>query len=196
MIHPDLAIRQEGLEKLGVIIDACKGLGTNIVTLCTGTRDPYDQWKAHPDNNTPAAWNDLTHFMGQALEKAEPANVILGVEPELANVINTTAKAHRLLEEMQSQNLRIVFDAANLFEITSISEQHRLVDQALDLLGDYVVIAHAKDRSSDGSFVAAGQGVLDYSHYLAGLKNISFEGPLIMHGLSETEVPVSFSYTR
>ena len=118
MIHPDLAIRQEGLEKLGVIIDACKSLGTNIVTLCTGTRDPYDQWKAHPDNNTPAAWSDLTHSMGQALEKAERANVILGVEPELANVINTTAKAHRLLEEMQSQNLSIVFDAANLFEKT------------------------------------------------------------------------------
>lgn len=196
MIHPDLTIRQKGLEKLSVIIDACKGLGSNIVTLCTGTRDPDDQWKAHPDNGLPAAWNDLTHSMSQALEKAERANVILAVEPELANVINTSEKARRLLDEMRSDNLKIVFDAANLFEMTSISEQHRLVDQALDLLGEQIVIAHAKDRSSDGSFVAAGKGVLDYRHYFSGLKRVGFDGPFIMHGLSETEVPESLSYIR
>ena len=42
-----------------------------------------------------------------------------------------------------------------------------IVARAVDLLGDRIVMAHAKDRAADGAFAAAGQGVLDYPHYFA-----------------------------
>lgn len=42
MIHPDLAERAAGLRRLGVLAGACRRLGTGIVTLCTGSRDPQD----------------------------------------------------------------------------------------------------------------------------------------------------------
>jgi sugar phosphate isomerase/epimerase len=56
MIHPDPAVRADGLRRLGVLIDACAPLGTPMVTLCTGTRDLHDQWRGHPDNQTAEAW--------------------------------------------------------------------------------------------------------------------------------------------
>jgi sugar phosphate isomerase/epimerase len=50
-------------------------------------------------------------------------------------------------------------------------------------------MAHAKDRAEDGSFTAAGQGVLDYPFFLGRLREVGFDGPLITHGLSAQEAP-------
>ena len=57
------------------------------------------------------------------------------------------------------------------------------------LLAGRIAMAHAKDRNADGSFATAGTGVLDYSFYLARLREIGFDGPLVAHGLSAGEAP-------
>ena len=187
MIHPDIAVRQAGHRRLAVLAERCAAMSTGLITLCTGTRDPIDQWKEHPDNNTPEAWRDLVEAMATAIEIAERYNVNLGIEPELANVINSAAKARQLIDEFKSPRLKIVLDPANLFEVETLEEQQTIVSSAIDLLADRIVMAHAKDRSSDGRFVTAGKGVLDYTHYLRRLAAIGFGGSLITHGLSAAE---------
>lgn len=52
MIHPDLALREAGHRRLAILAERCAAMSTGLITLCTGTRDPLDQWKAHPDNNS------------------------------------------------------------------------------------------------------------------------------------------------
>jgi sugar phosphate isomerase/epimerase len=59
-----------------------------------------------------------------------------------------------------------------------------------------MVIAHAKDRTTDFKPCAAGKGILDFAYYLRQLKQIGFAGPLIMHGLDEEEVPFSRDFLR
>jgi sugar phosphate isomerase/epimerase len=196
MIHLDPAVRAEGLRRLGVLIEAAPAMGTRLVTLCTGTRDPADPWRAHPDNATPEAWRDLVASMATAIAAAEANGVDLGIEPELANVVSSAEAARRLIDEMQSPRLQIVLDAANLFESASIAEQRNIVSRAVDLLADRIVMAHAKDRAADGAFVAAGQGVLDYPHYLAALRRVGFDGPLITHGLTAGEAPGVGAFLR
>src|SRR3712207_4195028 len=56
MIHPDVRQRADGLASLKTIIAAARPMGTSVVTLCTGSRDPHNMWRRHPDNDTPAAW--------------------------------------------------------------------------------------------------------------------------------------------
>jgi sugar phosphate isomerase/epimerase len=187
MIHPDLAVRQAGHRRLAVLAERCASMSTGLITLCTGTRDPFDQWKEHPDNNTPEAWRDLLEAMGTAIEIADRYDVDLGIEPELANVINSATKARRLIDELKSPRLKIILDPANLFEVETPEEQQTIVSSAIDLLADRIVMAHAKDRSSDGRFATAGKGVLDYGHYLRRLSAIGFEGSLVTHGLSAAE---------
>ena len=51
MIHPDLRERRHGLQRLRVLASACQQLGTSVITLCTGTRDPENMWRRHPDND-------------------------------------------------------------------------------------------------------------------------------------------------
>ena len=196
MIHPDPAVRAEGLRRLGMLIAAAPVVGTRLVTLCTGTRDARDMWRAHPDNATPEAWRDLTASMEVAIDMAEANGVDLGIEPELANVVSSAEAARRLIDAMKSPRLRIVIDAANLFETASAAEQQDIVTRAVDQLGDRIVMAHAKDRAPNGDFVAAGKGVLDYRHYLATLRSVGFDGPLVTHGLSAAEAPGVAAFLR
>jgi sugar phosphate isomerase/epimerase len=191
MTHPDPSVREKGQMRLKVLASACGALGTNLVTLCTGTRDANDQWRFHPDNNGVSAWRDLLVEMERALDVAEAYGVDLGIEPELANVVNSAAKAHQLIRELGSPRLKVILDPANLFEVETIEAQRAIVSQAIELLADRIVMGHAKDRNAAGDFVAAGTGVLDYPHYLLQLKSIRFDGPLVTHGLSAQEAPAA-----
>lgn len=187
MIHPDPAVRDAGHRRLAVLAERSHALSTRLITLCTGTRDALDQWKEHPDNDTPDAWRDLIKAMETAVGIADRYDIDLGIEPELANVVNSAEKARRLIDEMQSPRLKIVLDPANLFEKASLVDQRDTVSAAIDLLADRIVMAHAKDRNPDGSFATAGKGVLDYAHYLGRLKAIGFTGSLVTHGLAASE---------
>ena len=169
MIHPHPAVRAKGLARLDILARSCASLGTPLITLCTGTRDPDDQWRRHPDNDTPEAWRDLLTEITKAIAIADLYGVDLCIEPELANVINSAAKARRLIDELSSPRLKIVLDAANLFEAEPLQRQRDIVSAAIDILADRIVMGHAKDRTSSGAFTTAGQGVLDYAHYVAKL---------------------------
>ena len=187
MIHPDPAVRSLGLRRLQVLIANAAALGTPMVTLCTGTRDAVDQWRHHPDNATPEAWRDLLEEMGKAAELAERHGVRLGIEPELANVVDGAAAARRLIDSLQSPSLAVVLDPANLFEVASLADQHTILSYAVDLLADRIAMAHAKDRDAAGGFATAGQGVVDFPFFLGRLKSAGFAGDLVTHGLRAEE---------
>ena len=196
MIHPDPAIRADGLARLATIIRAAPTMGTRLVTLCTGTRNPVDQWKHHPENSSKEAWRDLLEEIGKAISLAEECNVDLGIEPELANVVSSAEQARRLIDELKSPRIRIVLDPANLFEVAGPNEKHAIIAQAIDFLGDRIAMAHAKDRRANGEFAAAGSGVIDFSHFIRCLRGAGFDGPLVAHGLSEHEAPGVATFLR
>ena len=72
--------------------------------------------------------------------------------------------------------------------------QAPILDEAFALLGDDLVLAHAKDVRADGTVVAAGRGTLDYERYVALLDAAGYSGPLILHGLAEHEVPAAVAF--
>jgi sugar phosphate isomerase/epimerase len=196
MIHPDPSVRQAGHARLDVLAGACAAMGTRLITLCTGTRDANDQWREHRDNDSAEAWRDLIASMEIAIGIADRHDVDLGIEPELANVINSATRARELIDQLGSPRLRIVLDPANLFAIATLDEQRRTIAGAIDLLADRIAMGHAKDRDAQGGFATAGKGVLDYAHYLGCLKAAHFTGPLIAHGLSAAEAPGVAGYLK
>jgi sugar phosphate isomerase/epimerase len=196
MIHPDAGVRADGLARLGVLIRAAPLMGTRLVTLCTGTRHPTDQWGHHPDNAGIDAWHDLLVEMAKAVSLAEESGVDLGIEPELANVVSSAELARQLIDSLGSPRIKIVLDPANLFETASTDEARTIVAQAVDMLADRVVMAHAKDRRADGGFAAAGSGIIDFGHFVRSLRHTGFDGPLVTHGLTETEAPAVAAFLR
>ena len=200
MIHPDEDVRRDGLRRLGVLAGACDRLGTSTITLCTGTRNPANMWRRHPDNASPEAWRDLLAAMQEALAAAEEDGVTLAFEPEPANVVDSAEKGRRLLDEMRSPRLKVVMDAANLFDAEDpdrrLSRSKEILAGAFELLGGDLILAHAKDVRASGEVVAAGKGDLDYDLYLRHLDEAGYEGPLVAHGLAEEEVEGSLAFLR
>lgn len=198
MIHPDPEMRLDGLRRLDAIASVCQTLGTSIITLCTGTRDPDDMWRDHPDNDSPEAWRDLRISMDAALAIAETYRITLAIEPEPANVISSAVKARRLLDEIGSPHLKVVMDGANLIHMGDVPRMSAILDEAFDLLGNDIILAHAKDVIDDGTlrYVAAGMGMLDYDRYLLLLHQVTADIPLLLHGLEESQVESSLAFVR
>ena len=179
MVHPDPAVGLAGVRRLRGMAAACRTMGVPLLTLCTGTRDAADQWRHHPDNASPAAWGDLLSSFEVAVEIAEAHGIALGVEPELANVVSSAEAAGRLIDEMKSDAIRIILDPANLFEQSEPVERRNLVERAVGRLAGRIAMAHAKDRAADGGVAAAGQGVIDFSHFFSCLTAAGFDGPVV-----------------
>ena len=198
LIHPDVRVRQDGLRRLRELAKACAKMGAPVITLCTGTRDAENMWRRHPQNDLPAAWNDLLAGMSEALAIAEQHQITLGIEPEPGNVVASARKGRLLLDELKSARLKVVMDAANLFQIEDLPRMREILDEAFALLGGDIVIAHAKDVQGNGQLrhLAAGRGALDYDHYLSLLEGCGFDGPLILHELKEPEVAESVAFLR
>jgi sugar phosphate isomerase/epimerase len=196
MAHPDPEARQAGLRRLRTLASACHGMGTSVITLCTGTRDPENMWRWHPENASSQAWSDLLSSMEAALRIAEEEQITLAFEPERANVVNTAAKGHALLAAMQSSRLKVVIDPANLIVPGDVHQMSQVLDEAFDLLGEYIVIAHAKDRGADDTFQTAGGGILDYDQYVRLLRAAAFDGPFILHGLTEGQIDAALQFLR
>ena len=198
MAHPSLEVRRSGLSQLRNLAAMCADMGASVITLSTGSRDPQNMWKHHPDNRTKEAWADLLSSMEQALIIADQFDVTMAIEPEFNNVVCDARRARQLLDTMQSRRLKIVIDPANLCEPGQLHRLNEKMEEAFELLGEHLVLAHAKDVTEDPEFqhAAACKGVLDYSRYLSLLRQVSYEGALVMHGLDESEVPDSLRFLR
>jgi len=194
MAHPDPMDRHGNLIKFEVLCEVAGKLQIPVITLCTGTRDPVNLWKWHPENDSKEAWDDMVQSIESALIAAEKNNLILAFEPESENIVNSATRARNLLNELRHPRLRIVIDPANL--ISQGCNQREVLDEAFALLGDSIVMAHAKDRNSDFQACAAGKGILDFDSYLRQLKQSGFTGPLVMHGLDEIDVAFSREFLR
>jgi len=200
MIHPDMAERQAGLRRLRTLAAACTGLGTSVITLCTGTRNTQSMWRSHPDNGSADAWRDLAVSMQEAVTIGEEFGVIMAFEPEVSNVIDSAPRARRLLDEIGSPYLKVVMDGANVFHKGELPQMTAILTEAFDLLGNDIALAHAKDLTEDGHAgnAAAGTGLLDYDLYVRLLRDSGYTGALVLHGLSEAQTPgcVEFLRTR
>jgi sugar phosphate isomerase/epimerase len=196
MIHPDMTKRAAGRQAFAAIIAAAPLMGARLVTVCTGSRDAEDQWRAHPDNQGAAAWQDLLDEFGRLLSLAERHGVTLGVEPERGNVIDTAARARRLLDTLDSDRVKIVLDAANLVGHAPERDWQAIVEGAAELLHGDIVLAHAKDRTADGRVAAPGLGAIDFSHFVRVLHAVGFDGALVTHGLAADEAASAARYLR
>lgn len=197
-IHPDPITRKQGIHGVQRLIQACDALDTRMVTLCTGTRDRNNMWQYHLDNIKREAWADLLRTLDAILPVAEDHGVMLGIEPDQGNVVDSAIKARMLLDEVKSKQLRIVLDGANLFHPDALSDMTVVLEEAFDLLGPDIEIVHAKDIGGDNARKgqAAGTGMLDWPTYFRLMKNSGFDGPLLLHNLKPSQVATSVQFVR
>ncbi len=197
MASSDATQRDESVRRLVRLAEFCRDTGIPVLTLSTGTRHPHDLWCGHPDNQSAAAHADLRHALRGLLRDTEHCGVTLAFEPEPANVIRTATEAATLLDDLRSPRLAVLFDAANLVQRLPVDRQRDVIEDACNTLAGRIALAHAKDIDAAGRVVAPGQGTIDFAHYVHTLRTVGrYHGPIIMHGLTPSDVPAALAHLR
>lgn len=201
MIHPDPAVRAEGIRRFEVLARHMKALGCNLITLCTGSRNPDNMWTWDEANSTKSAWDDLLDTLGSVLKIAEAYDLFLGIEPEASNCVNTADRCRQLLDTFESPRLKVVMDAANLFQKGQANPENvrPILRHAFDLLGEDIALAHGKDiLKGDGlRFTHTGNGIVDFPYFKELLDASGYKGCMLLHGLKcEEGFPRSVEFLR
>lgn len=201
MIHPDPLAREDGIRRFAELARHVKALGCDLVTLCTGSRDPVNMWRWHEDNEGESAWDDLMESMRRVLAIAEAHDLTLGLEPEASNCMNSAERCRRVLDAFGSPRLKVIMDIANLFQKGQARPEHvrPVMHQAFDLLGGHIALAHGKDiREGEGlHFTHAGGGIVDFPCFKELLDRCGYRGCMLLHGIKrEEEFSQSVEFAR
>ena len=120
-------------------------------------------WRAHPENRSPQAWEDLVETLTQVLSVAEATGVTLAVEPEPANVVADAMSARRLLDSLACTLEKIILDPANLANVEAPNGDRKGLAVAIDLLAaDTVLVPWRGPAGGRFSVCPAGQGIVEF----------------------------------
>lgn len=161
-------------------------LGVGVVGTETGA--PNLEYKFEE-----ACWNEesLQIFINNlrpVVKYAEQMGVLMAIEPVVRHIVCNPKRARRVLDEINSPNLRIILDPVNLLEIYNYEKQDEILDEAVELLGKDVAVLHVKDfQIKDGKLVSVpvGQGLCHWERVIPYMKK---EKPF-MHATLENTSP-------
>jgi sugar phosphate isomerase/epimerase len=196
--HPDPAVRQLHLSRFHRVCQAAAELQIPLVTLCTGSRAADDMWRWHPENSTPEAWADSLTTLREVASIAGEHEVRVAFEPERNNVVSTAEQAVRMLEQIGSDRMGTIFDAANLLteEVVASGGAEATIIESAQRLSGTIVLAHAKELRFPEQELPAGGGVVPWRLVTEQLAAIGYDGPLVIHGLREDDVPAAVNTLR
>ena len=146
-------------------------LGAGVVGTETGA--PNLEYKFEE-----ACWNEesLQTFINNlrpVVKYAEQMGVLMAIEPVVRHIVCNPVRARRVLDEINSPNLRIILDPVNLLEIYNYEKQDEILDEAVEVLGKDVAVLHVKDfQIKDGKLVSVpvGQGMCHWERVIPYMK--------------------------
>lgn len=191
MAHPDASVREEGLRRFDILTKASAALGAKYISLCSGSRNADHLWSWSAENDSKEAWDDMYSTIARAVEMAERENIVLAIESEAANIIDTPENARKIMDTIGSPNLKMILDCANLFHrgMAHPENVHHVLEHAFELLGNDIVIAHGKDiREGDSiDFCGTGRGIVDFAYVAGELRKLGYTGDMFLHGIYEED---------
>jgi L-ribulose-5-phosphate 3-epimerase len=173
-LHPDPQTRRSLLDLFKQHLRHARSFGCGIVALESGSLN--GDYSPHPGNHAEEAFQQLLPVMRELVDEAGRCGVRVGIEAVTSHVVSTPEKMRRLLDEIASPDLTVVFDPVNLLNETNFTIRHEVLRRSLELFGNDIAVVHAKDFRLDGErFVTcpAGTGMLDYQMFLPELVNQS-----------------------
>lgn len=195
LIHPDLVERNKQLEYFKEHIRFANDFGCAIVGTETGNVHAEIQYTEENFHEGP--FQEVVQSVRQLVEEAEKFNVIVGIEPGVNHPVYSPKTMKRLLDLIPSQNLQVILDPVNLLTAETYKNQDDIIQEAFEILGDRIVIIHAKDFTiQDGELktVPVGQGLLNYNKVLSFVKEKKPDIQILMESTKEQEIEKSFTY--
>lgn len=164
LAHPDKDELKKIQDTYKAHIRFAAQLGAGVVGTETGC--PNAEYRTVPENMTEEALQLFIYNLRPVVEYAEKMGVIVAIEPVVRHIVYCPKVARRVLDEINSPNLGIIFDPVNLLDTFNYEKRDEIIHEAIELLGDDIMMIHIKDfipKDNELAFTAAGFGVMDYS---------------------------------
>ncbi|AOV08615.1 sugar phosphate isomerase/epimerase family protein [Sporosarcina ureilytica] len=198
MIHPDKEKRQSELERFKEHIRFARDFGCSIVGTETG--NVHEKTAYTEDNFEEQPFLDVVESVRELVEEAEKFGVIVAIEAGINHPVHTAQKLRRLIDLIDSPNLQVILDPANLLDPYNYERQEEVFQEAMDLLGDHIVIMHAKDFIIDENgwvkMVPVGTGLLNYDAVFKLIKPKKPHLNVLLEATQEPHIDASIEFLR
>ena len=171
LAHPDPDKLKEIQSRYYGHLRVASLLGAGVVGTETGA--PNAQYKMDANTHSEEALDTFIRGLAPVVERAEKCGVTMAIEPVWKHIVYSPDRAVKVLEAIQSPNLRIIFDPVNLLYPGNLDERDKVIGEAMEKLCDRIAVVHLKDCVPDGDdlkSIAAGTGVMDYREILKFMK--------------------------
>ncbi len=171
LADPDGKRLAANVEKYMAHIRFASLLGCGVVGTETGA--PNSEYKYEPACHTEESLDLFISNLRPIVEYAEKMGVIIAIEPVWKHIVCNPARARRVLDEISSPNLQIIFDPVNLLCYDNYKNRDEIFAEAIELLGKDISVVHIKDfivRDNDLVSVAAGNGEMNYKEIMGFIK--------------------------
>lgn len=145
--------------------------------------------------DTEEAYQRVLGTFKELTKYAQEYNVCIAVEGVHCFVINTPQKMKRLVDNLNSPNVKVIFDPVNYLNINNYQKQDEIIREAFDLLWDKICVIHAKDFVvENGEFKAVKQteGMLNYKLLFENMKKYNLDVPIICEEISDSDAVIAF----
>jgi L-ribulose-5-phosphate 3-epimerase len=197
MIHPDLSLRRQSLQLFKEHIQYARDFGCSIVGTETG--NVYPEIKYTEDNFHEKPFLEVVESVKELVEEAEKFGVIVGIEAGVNHPIYSPKVMKRLLDEIPSNNLQMIFDPANLLTAQNYLQQDEIFTEAIELFDNRIAIVHAKDfviKDGKLQFTPVGKGLLNYDKVFQLIKSKKPFINILMEGTQEPYINESAAFLK
>ncbi|MEH7386252.1 sugar phosphate isomerase/epimerase [Bacillus sp. JJ1521] len=187
MIHPDPYERQKALDRFKEHIRFARDFGCSVIGTETGNVNAKMGFTV--DNFQEKPFLDVVESVKELVHEAEKFGVIVGIEAGVNHPVYSPILLKRLLDEVNSNNLQIIFDPVNLLTAENYNDQDEIIKEAIELFGDRIIIVHCKDfviEEGKLKFAPPGKGLLNYDLVMELIKP---KKPYIQFLLESTTEP-------
>ncbi len=164
-------------------------LGCGMVATETGA--PNHEYAFCPECREEKTLSRFIERLKPVVRCAEQFGVILAIEPVIRHSMWNPQCCRKVLDEVGSPNLQILFDPVNLLDKENVDHCDELFQEMFELVGQEIAAVHLKDyrHSEDGKElitigIGAGLGEMDYSGIMRFLKR---EKPYIFATLEDSK---------
>lgn len=169
-----------------------KLVGTETFTL-------NENGKPHPLDHTDQGYYAFLKNIEHLVAYAEDNKVFFGIEPAFHHIICDIERTKRLLRDLSSRSVRLIFDPCNLMTPELAKNQKGFFEDYFEAFEAYTDIIHFKDfiyEKGDKVFLTAGHGHLDHQNLKAVANQSKHAFDLILEGVSAHELTKAVEHLK
>ena len=145
--------------------------------------------------DTEEAYQHVLATFKELTNEAEKYGICIAIEGVHCFVINTPQKMKRLADDLNSDNVKVIFDPVNYLNIHNYQKQEKIIEETFDLLNDKICVIHAKDFVVENDVfktVKPTCGLLNYKLIFSKMKEYNLDIPIICEEITDNDAVIAF----